>query len=39
MKSHATCIDREMRAIELKHEVNELLDQAKHPPRYPSASG
>jgi PAS domain S-box-containing protein len=30
-------LGREMRTMELKHEVNELLGQAGQPPRYPSA--
>ncbi len=29
-------IDRETRALELKHEVNDLLRRLKEPPRYPS---
>ncbi|HEY5580529.1 MAG TPA: hypothetical protein VIK56_05100, partial [Rhodoferax sp.] len=28
---------REMRILDLKHEVNELLGQTGQPPRYPSA--
>jgi len=34
---HDITLGREMRVIELKHEVNELLAQAGQPPRYPSA--
>ncbi|MDD5033428.1 MAG: PAS domain S-box protein [Methylococcaceae bacterium] len=34
---HDTTLGREMRILELKHEVNELLAQAGQPPRYPSA--
>jgi len=30
-------VGREMRTIEVMHEVNELLAQAGQPPRYPSA--
>lgn len=30
-------MEREMRIIEVKHEVNELLAQVGQPPRYPSA--
>lgn len=30
-------IGREMRTLELKHEVNKLLQQSGQPPRYPSA--
>jgi PAS domain S-box-containing protein len=30
-------IGREMRVLDLKHEVNELLGQTGQPPRYPSA--
>ncbi len=34
---HEATLGREMRTLELKHEVNELLGQAGQPPRYPSA--
>jgi PAS domain S-box-containing protein len=34
---HEATLGREMRVLELKHEVNELLAQARQPPRYPSA--
>ena len=34
---HDITLGREMRVIELKHEINELLSQAGQPPRYPSA--
>ncbi|MDO8810491.1 MAG: response regulator [Gallionella sp.] len=34
---HEATLGREMRTLELKHEVNELLAQAGQPPRYPSA--
>ena len=34
---HDATLGREMRTLELKHEVNELLVQAGQPPRYPSA--
>jgi len=34
---HDATIGREMRVLDLKHEVNELLGQAGQPPRYPSA--
>ncbi|MDP4027833.1 MAG: PAS domain S-box protein [Gallionella sp.] len=34
---HDATIGREMRVLDLKHEVNELLVQAGQPPRYPSA--
>jgi len=34
---HEVTLGREMRSIELKREVNELLAQAGQPPRYPSA--
>jgi len=34
---HNAILGREMRTIELKREVNELLGQAGQPPRYPSA--
>jgi PAS domain S-box-containing protein len=36
---HEVTLGREMRAMELKREVNELLTQAGQPPRYPSAEG
>jgi hypothetical protein len=34
---HDTTMGRELRILDLKHEVNELLGQAGQPPRYPSA--
>ena len=34
---HDATIGREMRVLDLKHEVNELLGQTGQPPRYPSA--
>lgn len=34
---NAILVDREMRIIEVKQEVNELLAQLGQPPRYPSA--
>lgn len=34
---HDATLGREGRVLELKKEVNELLAQADHPPRYPSA--
>lgn len=34
---HDTTLGREMRILDLKREVNELLGQAGQPPRYPSA--
>jgi len=34
---HDATIGREMRVLDLKHEVNELLGQSGQPPRYPSA--
>lgn len=34
---HEATLGREMRTLELKHEVNELLGQSGLPPRYPSA--
>jgi PAS domain S-box-containing protein len=34
---HETTLGREMRTLELKHEVNELLVKAGQPVRYPSA--
>jgi PAS domain S-box-containing protein len=34
---HDATLGREMRTLELKHEVNELLGKAGQPPRYPSA--
>lgn len=34
---HDAMLGREMRTIELKHEVNQLLGQAGQPPRYASA--
>jgi PAS domain S-box-containing protein len=35
---HAATLGREMRILALKREVNELLEEANQPPRYPSAS-
>jgi hypothetical protein len=34
---HDATLGREMRVLDLKHEVNELLAQAGQSPRYPSA--
>ncbi|MDO8445769.1 MAG: PAS domain S-box protein [Deltaproteobacteria bacterium] len=34
---HDITLGREMRVLDLKHEVNELLGQTGQPPRYPSA--
>jgi len=36
---HTVTLDRETRIFDLKREVNELLTQAGHPSRYPSAEG
>ena len=34
---HDTTLGRELRILDLKHEVKELLGQAGQPPRYTSA--
>lgn len=34
---HEATLGREMRVLDLKHEVNELLGSTSQPPRYPSA--
>lgn len=34
---HDATLGRESRVLDLKREVNELLDEAGRPPRYPSA--